>query len=135
MGYADATIDVLPVEVGTGNVLPLLHEIRHALQAWLEHGEAASIDLRRLPLAPGEEQRIIDTLGEGEVRVAIDAMGPSEIIETRFAGVWLVTHRNTDDAIIGRFIEITAMPAIALSQAEDAREGLARLQESLNPSN
>ena len=43
------------IEAATGNIPPLLHEIRHALTR-LAQGEAGtSIDLRSLPLAPGEE--------------------------------------------------------------------------------
>ncbi len=52
----------------TCNVQPLLHEIRHALARLLECGEHTIIDLRSIPLAPGEELKIIDTLGNGEVQ-------------------------------------------------------------------
>jgi hydrogenase-1 operon protein HyaF len=76
----------------TWNVQPILHEVRHALKHLIDSGETAIIDLRSIPLAPGEEQKLIDTLGNGEVHAGLNALGPSEIIETRFAGVWLVTH-------------------------------------------
>ena len=103
----------------TWNVLPLLHEVKHALQNLLENGETAIIDLRSIPLAPGEEDKIIVALGEGEVKAQLNALGPSEIIETQYAGVWLVTHFNDEKDIIGRFIEVTFMPDILKSQAED----------------
>ncbi len=50
------------VEAGealTHNVAPLLHEIRHGLARLLETGAATIIDLRSIPMAPGEEERII----------------------------------------------------------------------------
>lgn len=103
----------------TFNVLPLLHEVKHALQNLLDNGETAIIDLRSIPLAPGEEDKIIVALGEGEVKAQLNALGPSEIIETQYAGVWLVTHFNDEKDIIGRFIEVTFMPDILKSQAED----------------
>ena len=103
----------------TWNVLPLLHEVKHALQNLLENGETAIIDLRSIPLAPGEEDKILVALGEGEVKAQLNALGPSEIIETQYAGVWLVTHFNDEKDIIGRFIEVTFMPDIVKSQAED----------------
>ena len=111
----------------TFNVEPLLHEIRHALQELADSGKTSIIDLRSIPLAPGEEDRIVATLGQGEVQARIDALGPSEIIETRYAGVWLVTHYNDDEDIIGRFIEITPMPEILCSQAEEISRACSRL--------
>lgn len=115
----------------TWNVKPLLHEIRHALQDLAEHGRSSIIDLRSIPLAPGEEDRIIATLGCGEVRAQIDALGPSEVIETAYPGVWLVTHYNSERDIIGRFIEITAMPEILCSQAEDISQACVQLAAHL----
>ena len=86
-----------PFNIQTGNELtwnarPLLFEVRHALEELIDSGETSIIDLRSIPLAPGEEETIIETLGQGEVHARLDALGPSEIIETRYAGVWLVTH-------------------------------------------
>jgi hydrogenase-1 operon protein HyaF len=45
--------------------------------------------------------------------------------------VWIVTHYNEDNDIIGRFIEITTMPDILCSQAEDIIEAYNRLAENL----
>jgi hydrogenase-1 operon protein HyaF len=117
-----------PVEVTTeaftGNVQPLLHEIFHALKRLLETDEITIIDLRALPLAPGEEAKIEAKLGTGEVRATINALGPSEIIETAIAGVWLVTHFNAEEEILGRYIEICRIPAILQSQDQDIEYGL-----------
>ena len=116
----------------TWNVQPILHEIKHALRKLTESGESSIIDLRSIPLAPGEEDTIINTLGCGEVHARLNALGPSEIVETRFAGVWLITHFNEDNSIIGRFIEITALPDILKSQAEDMEFALAQLESELD---
>jgi len=85
------TLAEFAIEVGvtrTLNVQPLLHEIRHALAQLLEQGKETVIDLRGIPLAPGEEVAIEQALGEGEVRATLSALGPSEIRETSFPGVW-----------------------------------------------
>jgi len=111
----------------TGNDLPILHEIRHALDRLIESGEPTIIDLRAMPMAPGEEARIESVLGHGEVDARIDALGPSEVRETAIAGVWLVTHYNAEEEILGKFIEITRLPSILESQTEDMRNGLAVL--------
>ncbi len=103
----------------TQNVKPLLHEIKHALESLIENGETSIIDLRSIPLAPGEEDKILHTLGKGEVEAKLSALGLSEIIETQYAGVWVVTHYNDENNIISRFIEVTTMPNILSSQTED----------------
>lgn len=115
----------------TRNVQPLLHEIRHALSALVDNGETGIIDLRSIPLAPGEEEAIIEALGKGEIHARLEALGPSEIYETRYAGVWLVTHYNEDRAVVSRFIEITQLPDILRSQREDMSSALEALQEEL----
>ena len=122
------------VETGealTHNVVPLLHEIRHGLARLLENGAATAIDLRGIPMAPGEEERIIRELGTGEVQARLSALGPSEIRETRFPGVWLVIHYNSENEVIGKFIEVCDMPQILKAQTEDIREGLAQLTAQL----
>ena len=126
-------LQVEQAETLTHNVLPLLHEIRHSLAQLLETGALNTIDLRSIPLAPGEEQRLLDALGEGEIHARLDALGKSEIVETRFPGVWLVTHYNANDEIIGRFIEVCEMPRILMAQTEDIRDGLEQLAAELGP--
>jgi len=124
----------IPVTVSdafTGNVVPLLHQIRHALAALLKSGEQTIIDLRSLPLAPGEETHIEETLGQGEVRVELNALGRSDILETRYPGVWLITHRNTDDTVLGKYIEIALIPDILQAQQGDIQAGLEQLSEKL----
>ena len=113
------------------NVQPILHEIRHALEALVDSGECSIIDLRSIPLAPGEEEVIIETLGQGEVHAKLDVLGLSEIYETLYAGVWLITHYNENNAIIGRFIEITELPEILKSQHEDMTNALLELEQEL----
>ena len=116
----------------TFNVEPILHEIRHALERLIKTGEPSTIDMRSIPLAPGEEETIIDRLGQGEVSAQLDALGPSEIRETRFAGVWLITHYNENESVIGRFIEITEIPDILKAQHEDMSHAARRLHEELH---
>ena len=131
----EADLPQFNIQIGnelTWNVKPILHEIRHALRKLLETGECSIIDLRSIPLAPGEEDTIIDTLGCGEVHAKLNALGPSEIYETRFAGVWLITHFNEESSIISRFIEITVFPDILKSQSDDMTFALDLLENELD---
>ena len=125
--------DTIPVstETATGNVEPLLHEIRHALRRLADGKEGTTIDLKRLPLAPGEEERIERTLGAGEVQAQVDALGPTSIQETSYPGVWLITHKNADDVVVARFIEVTFIPEMLRSQPADIIDGIVRLEDEL----
>ncbi len=115
----------------TQNVKPLLHEIKHALNKLIETGQTSIIDLRSIPLAVGEEEKILNTLSQGEVTAQLNALGLSEIIETQYAGVWIVTHYNNENHIISRFIEVTTMPEILLSQTEHIMAAYSRLSLDL----
>jgi hydrogenase-1 operon protein HyaF len=129
--HAESRFNIQLGNALTWNVQPILHEIRHALRRLLDSEQSSIIDLRSIPLAPGEEETLLDTLGCGEVHAKLSALGPSEIYETRFAGVWLVTHYNAENNVIGRFIEITRLPDILQSQTEDMAAALEQLQREL----
>jgi hydrogenase-1 operon protein HyaF len=124
----------IEVDAGTQNVQPLLHEIRHALARLLEEGRETVIDLRSIPLAPGEEAAIEQALGEGEVQATLSALGPSDFRETSYPGVWVITHYNRDDQIVGKFVEVAFVPSLLKSQTEDITAGLRRLEERLTGS-
>jgi hydrogenase-1 operon protein HyaF len=128
---SDSTVVRFNIQISdelTLNVKPLLNEVKHALDNLIETGRSTMIDLRSIPLAPGEEDRILQTLGQGEVLAQLNALGLSEIIETQYAGVWIVTHYNDEDHIISRFIEVTTMPEILCSQTEDIMAAYSRLR-------
>ena len=119
------------VEASSGNVPALLHEIRHALALLLDGGTTTVIDLKRIPLAPGEEEQIIHCLGSGEVRAELHALGRSEFAETAIAGVWLVSHYDNEEHVTARFIEVTRIPEMLCSQPADMLNGLEKLNTYL----
>ena len=131
---SDSTATQFNIQIGdelTWNVMPLLHEVKHAMDKLINQNETSVIDLRSIPLAPGEEDKILNLLGCGEVQSQLNALGLSEINETQYAGVWIVTHYNDEDDIIGRFIEVTFIPEILRSQQEDVLESYKHLAETL----
>lgn len=119
------------VEAFSGNVAPLLHEVRHAIARLIETGESTVIDINSIPLAPGEQGRILEALGSGEVRAELHALGRSEITETAFPGAWLVRHLDENGDQKALFIEIARLPEILLAQPGDIVEGLERLTSRL----
>lgn len=130
----------IPVQVNPGpakpmpslNVKPILHEVKHSLSRLLQSGEPSVIDLRAMPLAPGEDEAIREALGDGEVVIKIDALGPSIVSETAYSGVWWVEHRNSDDVLAGLYIEIAHVPEILRPDQTDLADSLARLDEHLS---
>jgi hydrogenase-1 operon protein HyaF len=132
-GESVSSLETIPVniEAATGNVRPLLHEIRHALTRLANGEEGTVIDLRSLPLAPGEEERLNALLGKGEVCAEVDALGPTVVQETLFPGVWFITHCNAEGATVARFIEVTRIPELLMSQQEDIDAGIRRLEKEL----
>ena len=114
------------------NVLPLLHEIRHALARYHETGEATTIDLRRLPMTEHDEQELEGFLGGGEVSIDIHALGPTQIRETQFSAVWHIVHHNADGEIAGKFVTVAAIPDLVMTPPEDAARGLRALTQQLD---
>lgn len=114
-----------------GNIAALLAEIATQLALLLGKGTSSMIDLKSLPLSPHEYEQLRFTLGQGEVTARLEAIGPSEIIETQYPGVWWLTHYNVEGDIIADMIEITTVPEILQSQPEDMQAGLVRLQNML----
>lgn len=116
-----------PSSLRTDNVLPLLHEIRHALQRLASTGEPTTIDLSSIPFAPQDRKQLFETLGEGEVEARVDAFGPSTVRETAFPGVWLVQHLNPHHEELSALIEIARLPALLLTPEADVEESAAAL--------
>lgn len=122
---------VSPAELPTGNAQALMNELTGLLEAWVDRGEPGSIDLRSLPLTPGDYDELRAALGAGVVTARIDAFGPSDVRETQYPGVWWVTHRNEADQVVAELIEVCEVPAILRAPVEDAVVGLERLRIAL----
>lgn len=129
-GLDDIPIRVEPGTVSPrtyGNALPILSEIRHALARLADGGEPTRIDLAAMPFGPGDEARLMDLLGRGEVSATIDALGPTRIHETRFPGVWVVEYTNTDSQRMALQIEVDETPLILRTPRADLPDSLAAL--------
>lgn len=115
-----------------GSLRAILSEIATHLEKLAQDGTCGSIDLNSLPCAPGEYEQLRLLLGQGEATAHLEAIGPSDITETRYPGVWWVTHYNVEGDIVADSIEITTIPEILRSQPEDIRMGLELIKEQLN---
>ncbi|MTW19956.1 hydrogenase expression/formation protein [Allochromatium palmeri] len=117
-----------------GHALPILHEIRHALERLLASGEETRIDLQSMPFGPGDLERLTAVLGQGEVQARVEALGPTLIQETAIPGVWLVDYRSLEDQRLSYQIEIATLPEILRPRPEDLAESLAALDARLSES-
>ena len=115
-------------EALTGNAMAILREVASLLQKLVDEGLPGAIDLSALPLTPADKTWLSEKLGMGEVEISLDLNGDSQIHETTDPGVWWVTHKNENGAVIGEFIEVTSIPDMVPAQQEDIVRG----SESLN---
>ena len=113
------------------NAIPLLHEIRHALQKLADSGATTTIDLSSIPFGPGDRDRLFDVLGHGEVEAKIDAMGDTRVEETAFAGVWLVHYFAVSGEHLATHIEVTRCPSLLETPAQDLADAARALQARL----
>lgn len=126
------TVEGLPASNGDAlNDIPLLHEVRHALQKLTETGETTTIDLSSLPFGPGDKERLLDVLGQGEVSANVDAMGATKVRETAFAGVWLVQYYSVADEVLAEHIEVTRCPSLLITPEQDLADAALALQARL----
>ncbi len=135
-GLDDIHVNVIDVDAGKGgmraNVRAILHEIEAMLGRLVETGESNAIDIRSLPLLPGDYEALDDALGNGEVSAEFQGdTGPTVVAETGIPGVWWVSHFDQDDELAAEFIEVTRIPEILQSQEEDIRDGLDILRQRL----
>lgn len=114
-----------------GNALPILNEIRHALARLAEQGEPTRIDLAAMPFGPGDEDRLMALLGQGEVEAKVDALGPTRIWETRFSGVWVLDYANVEGERIALQIEVDEVPQLLRTQGDDIKDSLAALDAAV----
>ena len=115
----------------TDNVRALLSEISTMLAELINDSKSNSIDVRSLPLLPGEYDAIKTILGEGEIKASFDSLGPTHIYETGLAGVWWVRHENENDECVSDVIEITRIPGILESPMNEIEISQSALQQQL----
>ncbi len=124
-------VEVSNVAQEWGNALPILHEVRHALERLATTGLPGIIDLRAIPFGPGDEARLLARLGRGEVEAVIHALGETQIWECAIPAVWVIDHYNAEGERIALHLEIDRIPSLLMTQAEDLAEATARLDAIL----
>ena len=116
---------------GMGRAGVLLQEIAQLLDSLARNGGDARIDLKSLALDAADYAALRRCLGEGAVAARVNAGDATEVRETRFPGVWWVTHFGESNEVVAEFLEICKVPEILASPPEDIARGLSELRESL----
>jgi len=111
-----------------GGVTAILSEAAGLLEKLADGGKPALIDLRSLPMSPQDRAALQGALGEGEVRVTLNADGISTLYETAIAGLWWVEHRNGQGDLIAELLEITRFPLILDSAPDEIATSAAALR-------
>jgi len=112
-------IVVEPCAAATGMVTAILRELEAALHALLDHGTRHVIDLSAMPLSARDRQALERTLGEGELRMDLQALGHSRIRESSLPGIWWLRHEGPDGRLLAEHIEVATVPAIVAAHADD----------------
>jgi hypothetical protein len=123
-----------PAPVGGlgGGVAAVLSELVTLLERLAMGGGSSAIDLRSLPMSAQDRAALQSALGEGEVQAMLNTEGLSNIRETRVPGVWWVEHRDRHGELIAELIEVTCMPQILMSPADEIAAGARALREQIN---
>lgn len=109
-----------------------LKDIIFALGRLVDSGQGAAIDVRAMPAMQADTYQCLrDALSVGEVTASVDAQVRVEARETQYPGVWWLTYRNQEHAIVTEVIEIAEVPAILKAHIADMRAGLLRLEQAL----
>jgi hydrogenase-1 operon protein HyaF len=115
------------------NVRAILHEIETMLEALLASNETGAIDIRSLPLLPGDYEALEVALGTGEIVAEFDGgFGNTMVSETGTSGVWWIKHYSEEGNISAEFIETTRIPEILMTPEDDMRDSLKELHERLH---
>jgi hydrogenase-1 operon protein HyaF len=115
-------------------LLAILQELETMLKELIDSGEQNSIDIRSLPMMPGDYEQLKMILGEGEVQATVNTLGPSQVMETKIPGIWWISHRNAHDEVLAEFIEVTSLPEILKPQPGDLKEAIEILHRQVTGS-
>lgn len=110
----------------------VLNEIALALRELCETGESRTLFLSQFPMSEEDAVWLQQRLGKGSLTIQMNGASPTVWRESQIAGVWWGEYYESDGKkIMLRTIEITPMPQLAFTPAEDIRAGLEELRERL----
>jgi hydrogenase-1 operon protein HyaF len=115
----------------TGMAWSVLAEVGRLLEALAAGGAEASIDLRSLPLTDADRAELEALLGHGEVQVALELAGRSEVWETGYPGAWWIRHRGAGGRIAAEEIAVCPVPEILKAHPADIEAAARRLRQDL----
>lgn len=124
--------DELAIAGGLGEgVNAIMAEILAMLECLVRQGRGGAIDLKSLPLAPDDYDRLKSSLGEGEAKIDVALNGLTRCRETRLPAVWWVEHYNANGSTAAEFIEVTKVPDILGIDEDEIYDGIVRLSGQL----
>lgn len=109
----------------------VLAEVVHRLEQLAAGATPEAIDLRSLPLNPGDRERLAAMLGDGEVDITLQLDGATRVRETGATGVWWVEHRDACGQLIAELLEIARIPEILNAHPGDIGRSARALRERI----
>jgi hydrogenase-1 operon protein HyaF len=124
-------LSIGPAPVGAMNVLPVLAELRHRMNAWHAGEPNHVINFSLLPMSGVDMRALEAQLGHGPVRAETRGYGSCKVELTGHRNLWSVQFFNNGGALLLDTIEVGDVPAAVAATPEDLQESAARLAELL----
>lgn len=108
---------------GRGVARQLLHELLDMLRLLVEEDEPSHIDLMAVSLDESGKALLREALGEGEIIAQVADLGTVDVLETGYAGIWWVSHRDEAGHLIAEFLEVSFCPEVLIAEVETVADG------------
>jgi hydrogenase-1 operon protein HyaF len=109
----------------------LLHEIVAALRNLAAHGERRTLFLSQFPMSEEDALFLQKFLGRGRTTIQMSGDHPTIWRESATPGVWWGEYYDGPKKIALRTIEIAHVPELALTPADEVREGITALEQRI----
>jgi hydrogenase-1 operon protein HyaF len=114
------------------NAIPILYEIKEALEDFIKTGQNHIIYTNKIPISEEDKEFLLDVLGEGSIK--IEYKSKREYItykETSLIGVWLGVVHDAEKKPILEILEINSFPFMLQAPKEDMEESIKKLKDIL----
>lgn len=114
------------------NAIPILNEIKDALEVFIKTGKNHIIYTNKIPLSEEDKKLILDIIGEGNIKIEYKTKREYILFkETSLIGVWLGVVYDVEQKPILEILEVNDFPSILKAPKEDMENSLEILKNTL----
>jgi hydrogenase-1 operon protein HyaF len=101
----------------------LLRELVEMLRRLIEEDTPGHIDLMTAGLDESGFDQLRKALGEGDIYAQVADIGMIDVVETGYAGIWWVSHKDEEGHPLAEFIEVSFCPEVLIADVETVTDG------------